>query len=260
MQRYFPRSFAANALLAASLGAAGAQAGGIPVFDATNLTQTAKSAAQAALQTAKQVKQYELQLQQFQNMQQNTAAPSHQVWDDATVTIGRLRSTLDTLNQYRQLAGSIDAHLQQFKDVDGYRASECFSAQCSAAQWSQKAQQQARRGAQAQKSANDALLRGLDQQHLAMQTDAAQLARLQAGARNATGQMQALGAANQFASHLALQLQQIRALLIAQQTAMAARQQVVSSREALAEAAQERALAPRMGSTPHPRNWLSGKQ
>ncbi|QKV55131.1 P-type conjugative transfer protein TrbJ [Comamonas antarctica] len=259
MQAYFPRSLAARALLACTLGATAARSGGIPVFDGSNFVQNAKTASESAQQTMKQIKQYELQLKQYANMQQNTAAPAHEVWDQATQTMGRLRSTLDTLNQYRQLAGSIDAHLQQFKDVEGHRSTECFHTRCSASQWSQKMQEQGRRGAQAQKSANDALLRGLDQQHQAMQVDARQLERLQAGAKNASGQMQALGAANQFASHLALQLQQIRALLIAQQTAMAARQQVLADREALAEAAQEQALAPRMGMTPHPRNWLATK-
>lgn len=259
MQRNFPRSFAARALLAWTLAATAAQAGGIPVFDASNLAQTLKAALEAEAQTKELYEQSAVLKSQLRNMEMNTAPLTREAWGQATQTMGRLRSTLDTLDQYRQLAGSIDAHLQQFKDLDAHRASECFSTQCSAAQRSHQMLEQARRGARTQKSANDALLRGLDQQHQAMQHDAQQLQALQDGARSATGQMQALGAANQLASHLALQLQQIRALLIGQQTAMVARQQVVADREALALAAQERALAPRMGTTANPRNWLAVK-
>lgn len=252
MQCFFPRLLAVRAILAGLMGATAVQAGGIPVFDVGNLNESMR-------QTAKQHAQLQTQRDQLKNMELNTERLSVHHWDQATQTMGRLRSTLDTFNRYRQLAGSLDNHLAQFKDVDGYRASECFSTGCTAAQWSQMREGQGQRGALTQKSANDALLRGLDQQHRAMEVDANRLERLQESAQGAQGQMQALDAANQFASHLAFQLQQIRALLIAQQTALAARQQVLADREALAEAAQERALAPRIGSTPSPLNWLSLK-
>lgn len=261
MQRHFPRSLAFAAFMAWAGGPGVGQAGGIPVLDLGNLTQTSQAAAQAVLQTAKQVEQYKLQMEQYKNMELNTKAPTRQVWDQATQTIGHLLTAMDTLDQYRKQASSLEEHLQQFKDVDGYQASSssCAGARCSAPQWSQMAQEQGRLGARTQKGANDALLRSLDQQQQTMRADALQLEQLQQGAQSAAGQMQALGAANQLASHVAHQLQQIRALLIAQNTALAARQQAQAGSEALSLAAQKAALAPRMGNTPNPLNWLSIK-
>ena len=81
--------------------------------------------------------------------------------------------------------------------------------------------------------------KGLDQQQDAMESDARQLGRLQASAQGATGQMQAIGFANQLASNQANQLLQIRGLLIAQQNAIATRNQVLADREAIEATAAE---------------------
>lgn len=61
--------------------------------------------------------------------------------------------------------------------------------------------------------------------------------RLQSSAQGATGQMQAIGYANQLASHQANQLLQIRGLLIAQQNVLATRDQALADREAKQDAA-----------------------
>ncbi|MCD2514402.1 P-type conjugative transfer protein TrbJ [Comamonas endophytica] len=260
MKRHFPKFFAINTAVAWAVCVCAARAGGIPVFDAGNFAQTTKSAVEAVAQTAKQIEQYDLQLKQYANMLENSKVPPRYVWDQAQVTISRLRTAMGTLDHYRQQAGSLEKHLQRFKDVDGYQSSACFNTDCSAAQRAQVSEEQGRLGAQTQKSANDALLRSLDRQHQSMRSDALQLKELQEGAQGAAGQMQALGAANQLASHVAYQLQQIRAVLIAQSTALAARQQVQADREALAQASRKGALAPRLGDTPNPLNWLSIKR
>jgi P-type conjugative transfer protein TrbJ len=83
--------------------------------------------------------------------------------------------------------------------------------------------QNRRLASESQKKANDALFKGLDQQQDALTADARTLQRLQGKAQGATGQMQAIGYANQLASQQANQLLQIRGLLIAQQNAIATR-------------------------------------
>lgn len=259
MQANSQQFLAAKTLLALALAAGplAAQTGGIPVIDAGNLEHNMLTAMESVAQTLKQVEQYKTQLLQYENMLQNTAAPAAYIWDQAETTMGQLRQAMDTLKLHKQQAGSLEAHLEKFKDVDGYRASPCFKGACSASQWSQMGDEAAQRGAQVQKQANDALFRGLDRQQAAMQSDARQLQKLQSAAQGATGQMQALAAANQLASHQAMQLQQIRALLIAQHNAMATRQQVLADREALEQAAHEAATAPRIKPTSNPLNWLS---
>lgn len=90
---------------------------------------------------------------------------------------------------------------------------------------------------QSQKKANDALFRGLEKQQDNLQSDASTLQRLQSAAQGATGQMQAIGYANQLASQQANQLLQIRGLLIAQQNAVATKMQADADKEAQQAAA-----------------------
>jgi len=51
-------------------------AGGLPVIDASNLTQNLMTAIETVAQTLKQIEQYKTQLQQYENMLQNTLAPA----------------------------------------------------------------------------------------------------------------------------------------------------------------------------------------
>lgn len=227
---------------------------GIPVIDGVNLTQTTMSAIENVAQTLKQVEQYKTQLQQYENMIQNTAAPTQYIWDQATSTMNQLRVAIDTLNYYKNQTGSIDAYLGKFKDTEGYRSSACFQAQgCSASELT-ALQDNQRLGSEAQKKANDALFKGLDKQQDAMENDARQLQLLQSGAQGASGQMQAIGYANQLASQQANQLLQIRGLLIAQQNAIATRNQVLADREAQQAAAAEQLRKGSYRSSPV-RNW-----
>lgn len=216
---------------------------GIPVIDGGNLTQNILSAQESVAQTLKQILQYQTQLQQYENMIQNTVAPAVNIWDAAQSTMNSLRGSIDTLNYYKTNLGSIDAYLGKFQDTAYYRSSPCYSPTgCTAAQWAAMGESQ-RLGSEAQKKATDALFKGLDQQQDAMQSDATQLQRLQSSAQGATGQMQAIGYANQLASHQANQLLQIRGLLIAQQNVIATRNKALADREAQQQAASEKHYA-----------------
>ena len=210
---------------------------GIPVIDGSNLSQNIVTAIENVAHTLKQIQQYQTQLQQYQNMLQNTTAPATQIWDAATTTMNQLRSAIDTLNYYKTSLGSIDAYLGKFKDTADYRRSPCYSVRgCTPAEWAAMKDSE-RLGSESQKKANDALFKGLDRQQDAMQADAAQLQRLQSAAQGSSGQLEAIGYANQLASHQSNQLLQIRALLIAQQNAIATRNQALADREAKEAAA-----------------------
>ena len=216
-----------------------AYATGIPVFDAGNLTQNVMTARESVTQTLKQIEQYRTQLQQYENMLRNTVAPAAYIWDQATSTMNQLRGAIDTLNYYKTNLGSIDSYLGKFQDTSYYRSSPCFnSGGCTEAEWAAMRDSQ-RLGSEAQKKATDALFKGLDKQQDAMEADARTLQRPQSSAQGATGQMQAIGYANQLASQQANQLLQIRGLLIAQQNAIATRNQVLADREAQEAAAGE---------------------
>jgi len=212
------------AVFSACLLASSPTQAGIPVIDGSNLTQNVMSAIENVAQTLKQIQQYQTQLQQYENQLQNTMAPAAYIWDQATRTMNDLRAAMDTLDYYRNQLGSIDAYLGKFQDVAYYRSSPCFNGSGGCTPAEKAAMEENRRlASESQKRANDALFHTLKHQQEALQDDARTLERLQSRAQGAEGQMQALGYANQLASQQANQLLQIRSLLVAQQTAEAAR-------------------------------------
>ena len=241
-------------VVALSAGPVTAHAGGIPVIDGANLSQTVMTAIESVAQTLKQIEQYQTQLQQYEIQLQNSVAPAAYIWDRAQATINGLMGAVDTLNYYKAQLGGIDAYLGKFQDVAYYRGSPCFSgAGCSDAE--RAAMNENRRlASESQKRANDALFRGLDQQQEALKTDARTLEQLQARAQGASGQMQALGYANQLASQQANQLLQIRALLIAQQNAVTTRMQAEADKEAVQQAASEQLRSGTFQASPS-RTW-----
>jgi P-type conjugative transfer protein TrbJ len=242
--------------LSLPLGSLPARAQGIPVVDGRNLVQNIMTALESVAQTQNQIRQYQAQLQQYENQLQNTLAPSSYTWDQASRTMNQLRQSIDTLNYYKTQLGSLENYLAQFQDVTHYRNSPCFqSSGCTSAQ-RMALDENRRLAAQAQKKANDGLLRGLDQQQQALESDAATLQRLQTLAQGASGQMQAIGYANQLVSQQSNQLLQIRGLLIAQQNAMVTKMQAEADLEAKQQAAGATSRESRIERTATPRNWL----
>lgn len=235
-----PRQTALAAIVATTLGLSTLSIparAGIPVIDGSNLAQNLMTAMESVAQTMKQIEQYRTQLQQYENMLQNTTAPAAYIWDQAQATINGLVNATNTLNMYKQQLGSLDNYLNKFQSVHYYKSSPCFSnTGCSSADWN-ALKQNRELGSEAQKQANDALLRSLDLQHRNIQTDASNLQRLQSAAQGANGQMEAIGYANQLASNQANQLLQIRSLLMAQQNAVAAKMQADADLEAKQRAA-----------------------
>ena len=230
-------SAATTALVTAAILAAFPAHAGIPVIDGSNLSQNLVTALQSVAMTMKQVEQYRTQLQQYQNMLQNTAAPSTNIWDQAQTTMRRLNSSINSLEYHRNQLGSIDNYLAKFPDTATYLNSPCYTpAGCTSAQWAAMADSRTL-GNQSQKRATDALFQGLDMQQKNMVDDATNLQRLQGSAQGAQGQVEAIGYANQLASHAANQLLQIRGLLIAQQNVIATRNQALANKEAQEAAA-----------------------
>ena len=244
-------------LMAGSITTMSPAQAGIPVIDGGNLVQNVMTAIESVAQTLKQIEQYQTQLQQYENMIQNTVAPAAYIWDQAQSTINGLMNAVNTLDYYRNQLGSVDAYLGKFQDVAYYRSSPCFNGTGGCTPAEQAAMAENRRlASESQKKANDALFKGLEQQQRNLSADARQLERLQSAAQGATGQMQAIGYANQLAANQANQLLQIRGLLIAQQNAATARMQAQADLEAQQQAAGAASRESRIERTANPRNWL----
>ncbi len=232
------KGFALAVVLAGSFASAPPALAGIPVIDGGNLVQNIMQAVQQVAAVEKQIQQYQTQLQQYQNMLQNSLAPASYIWDQANQTINKLLNAQDTLAYYKQQAGSIDSYLSRYQDISYYRTSPCFTAGGTCTDQQRQALLDARsNNSEAVKRANDAVLKGVDQQQDTLQTDADNLRRLQSQASGAQGQMEAIQAANQLASAQTNQLLQIRGLLVAQQAAQATRAEADADHEAQQAAA-----------------------
>jgi len=221
----------------------------IATIDITNIAQSTISAVQAVAQTARQIQQYQAQLQQLENQIKNTANPSSFQWDNANTIINQLLAGMQTLNYYQTQAGSISAYLAKYSSASQYQSTSCLATGCNAAQVRQLAGN-AVNGSDAQKSANDDMLRNIAAQQQQLQADASNLQLLQQNAQSSTGQMQAIQAANQLASNQSMQLMQIRSLMMTQQTAEQARAQSIADTEAQQTAAHANTFAPRYAASP----------
>ena len=196
--------------------------GGIPVIDYSNLVQNTTTALKQVAAYAQQVQQYQLQLQQYANQVRNTVAPAAQVWQAAQ---GTMNGVLGTVNMFKGGPSQLQGYLNQFQDVNYWMSASPNAYTYQTA------------GSIAQKQANDAMVKGIVQQQDQIRADAAALERLQAQAGSADGQMKALMAANQLAALEEEQLLQIRALLVQEQQALAARNQTDANDVAMREAA-----------------------
>ena len=196
--------------------------GGIPVIDYSNLLQNTTTALKQVAAYAQQVQQYQLQLQQYANQVRNTVAPVAQVWQAAQST---MNSVMRTVNMFQGGQSQLQGYLNQFQNVNYWLSATPNSYSYQTA------------GSVAQKQANDAMVKGIVAQQAQIRADAATLERLQSQASTADGQMKALYAANQLAALQQEQLLQIRALLVQEQQALAARGQTLANDEAMREAA-----------------------
>lgn len=224
---------------------------GIHVIDGPNVVQTTISAVNNVQAVAKQIQQYQTQLQQYENILQNTVAPAAYIWDQANLTINKLLQVQDTLNYYKNQAGSLDSYLKRYQDVNYYRSSPCFNSnvECTASEIN-ALREADQNSSGARKKANDAVFKVIDEQQNTLQSDADNLAELQTQASGAQGQMEAIQAANQLASAQTNQLLQIRSLLVAQQNAAATLAQAQADKEAQQIAADEKVLAGQNTSSP----------
>ncbi|MBD8872877.1 P-type conjugative transfer protein TrbJ [Rhodanobacter sp. DHB23] len=214
-----------SALVAALALSAIPALAGIPVIDGSNLAQNIVTALETVAQYEQQIQQYTTQLQQYENMLTNTAALPQQTWSQVQGTINGLTQAMQGLQNMTNGAGSIQAYLDKFGNTNTYASQPCFNGSTCTQTQLAAIQSNNATGNAGVKAATDSELEALQQQQASLSTDAANVQQLQSSAAGASGQKAALDAANQLAAAQTNQLVQIRALLVAQQTAQAAAQE-----------------------------------
>jgi P-type conjugative transfer protein TrbJ len=197
--------------------------GNWPVIDASNLTQTTTTALKTVAMATQQVQQYQTQLLQYKNQLLNTTgiAPALQIWQQSQQVMNQLMA----LTSIFRNGGSLQNTLSQFQNVNYWLNTPVTSYPKQPA------------GNVLETQANAAMFQGLAKQTQLIQQDAATLERLQTTASGAQGQMQALSAANELAALEQQQLLQIRALLVQEQQALAARNATSTNSDAMRAAA-----------------------
>ncbi|WP_133128614.1 P-type conjugative transfer protein TrbJ [Legionella nagasakiensis] len=214
---------------------------GAPVFDFANWLENGKIILNQVSQYKTQVDQYKNQLEQYQNMLENTKSLTSFQWDNANGVINNLLDATNTIDYYKQEAGSFQGYLDRYQSQEYYQKTPCFNGngRCSPDEL-KKINQNQLSASVAQKRANDAMLKGIDKQQQNLKSDSEKLRTLQTQAQSAQGQKQALQAASQLASNQSHQLLQIRGLLLAQQNAQATKDAAALNKEAIQAAGDER--------------------
>jgi P-type conjugative transfer protein TrbJ len=215
---------------------------GIPVVDAllnstavVQLHQQITTATQNVAQTLKQIDQYvkqvqayETQLMQYAQQIKDATLPVSQVWNEAQ---GTMRDMMSLVNQAQ--GGQMLAYLQQYRDLNGWLSS-------NGGYYNPAAMQQ---GYALQKSTNDTALQMAQAQRTALLNDVQRFQGLQGQAASADGANKLLSYANQIAAEQAQQLMQMRALCNQMLEEAAARDAALANRQALMEAATQKALS-----------------
>jgi type IV secretion system protein TrbJ len=208
---------------------------GIPVFDASNLSQNLTTAFNSVRQVAQQAQSYMTQLQQlttaiksYENMILNSTgiAEAAKIYQEATQTISELQGLYSQFSNPSQLMGQ----LNQFQSVQYWTSIDTSAYQPQTA------------GSDAQKKADDAWVQSLAKQQQLLQADASNLQKLQTSASTTQGQLEALQAASQLAAQTNMELMEIRALMLSEQQALVARQQTLANNEAMQQAASDKFL------------------
>ena len=217
------------------------KAGGMAVIDTANITQTSVSALEAVKQTGKQIQQYHKQLLTYEKLLVDTTAPAAYVWSKAQQTMNKLTHAQNMLNYYTQ-GGGVEHYLARYRNAAYYSKSNCFKlgVKCSADELKEMTRGQ-ENSTQAQKYANDALMRGIEQHQADIAANAVELQNLQVNAQTAKGRLEAIQYASQIASQQANQLLQIRALMVAHHNAENARYQAEVDQKAMWQASHEAA-------------------
>jgi P-type conjugative transfer protein TrbJ len=231
----------------------------IPVFDPANFAQNLVTAIESVDQTLTQVMTYQNQIQQYEEIVRNGAAPAVYTWDRIASIQNKLQTIAHSLRDYRHWLRDLDDYLSKFADLDYYRSARCYGSDlsCPESEWDRilrESQELNGLGSESRKKTLDQLMKALEASDDELAQESTNLGKLQRQAQSADGHMQALQVGNQLSAAEVQQLMQMRAIMVAQYRAVAVQALVEQNREAQQQAADERFLRPMAKDSPNA-NW-----
>jgi len=218
------------------------------VFDGSNLAQNLISAQEAIKNTQNQIQQLTTQLNQYKRMLQDAANPGSWGWGDIQDTLNQLKNSMGTINSISGTTGGLNSFLDAFGSHSKYHESGEYYGTGNPQLYSGDLA-----GMDMQKQSADDTLKLIKEQQEAMQKYSDDLESLKSKASSAEGQQEAIQAGNELASKQIQLLSQIHALLMAQNTMIAAQLETETNQKAQ----QRMGTAIKMGETDFTRTETS---
>lgn len=197
------------------------------VFDGSNLAQNLISAQEAIKSTQNQIQMLTNQLNQYKRMLQDAMNPGSWGWGDIQDTLNQLKSSMNSLNSISNSAGGLNQFLDTFGSHSKYHESGEYYGTGNPALYGGDLA-----GSNLQKESADDMFKLIKEQQEVMQKYSDDLESLKGKASSAEGQQEAIQAGNEFASMQIQLLSQIHALLLAQNTMIAAQLETETNQQA----------------------------
>ncbi len=199
----------------------------LAVFDGSNLAQNIVAARESITHTQNQIMQLTNQLNQYKRMLQDAMNPGSWGWGDIQDTLNQLKNSMGSINSISGSAGGMNQFLNAFGSHSKYHESGEYYGTGNPALYSGDLA-----GMDLQKESADDMLKLIKEQQDAMQRYSDELESLKSKASSAEGQQEAIQAGNELASMQIQLLSQIHALLMAQNTMLAAQLETETNQKA----------------------------
>ena len=199
----------------------------LAVIDASNLAQNVVAAQEAIMHTQQQIQVLTNQLTQYKRMLQDAANPGSWAWGDIHDTLDQLNNSMGSLNSISNSAGGMNSFLDSFGSHSKYQESGGYYGTGNTQLYSGDLA-----GMDLQKESADDMFKLIMEQQEAMQKYSDDLEKLKSKASSAEGQQEAIQAGNELASMGIQLLSQIHALLMAQNTMIAAQLETATNQQA----------------------------
>jgi len=219
-----------------------AEASGIPTVDVAAIAQAVLQVMESIQQTTALMDQYQTQLEQYENQLQHSLAPAAYIWEQASLTMSKLEKAQAMLDVYNNQLGGLEGYLSQFKDVNWYKRSPCFGKNGCTPEELKAMRELKERMDKTQVETNIAAVKSAANYQKATKEHTDHLAQIKRQASGAQGQLQAIGATNQFAGFQGDQLISINSQLATLTQLLVAQKQAEEDRQRQLDAADEAVL------------------
>jgi len=180
-----------------------AEASGIPTVDVVAIAQAVLEVMESIQQTTTMIDQYQTQMQQYEEQLRHSLAPAAYIWEQASLTQSKLERAQAMLDVYDRQLGGLEGYLNQFKDVNWYKRSPCFSKNgCTPEELKAMREVQERMRDEQSKAhfeTNQAAAQSTAFYQKNTEAHTKHLAQIKSQASSAQGELQAIGATNQLA-------------------------------------------------------------